>query len=145
MAKKHGMSHTKIYKIWKGIIDRCCNPNGKYYDRYMGRGIVMCESWRNSFENFYKDMGDSPPNCSIDRIDNNKGYCKENCRWATRIEQQRNRRTVIKLTFNNQTKTLPEWAELIGISNTTLWKRLNAGWDINRTLTSPLRKDARHE
>lgn len=142
--KTHGMSRTKIYKIWKGMIGRCTNPKGKYFDRYMGRGITICKEWRNSFENFYKDMGDPPAGHSLDRVNNDKGYSKENCRWATPKQQQNNRRGCIKLTFNQQTKSLVEWSEITNLSRTVIWKRLDAGWSVEKALTTPLRTDARH-
>lgn len=86
----HGMCQTKVYKVWQGIIDRCNNPKNKDYLRYGGRGIKVCPAWL-SFQSFFEDMGDIPPGKSIDRINNDKGYSKDNCRWATRSEQQMNK------------------------------------------------------
>lgn len=88
LNKSHGMSDTKIYKIWDGIVQRCTNPNHSSYPEYKDRG--MCDEWRYSFENFYRDMGEPPPKTSIDRIDNNKGYSKENCRWVCASVQGKN-------------------------------------------------------
>lgn len=90
---KHNMCHTKEYEIWKGILRRCYNKNSKSYKNYGGRGIKVCDSWKNSFENFYRDMGSCPTNTymSIDRIDNDDDYKPSNCKWSTRIEQNRNR------------------------------------------------------
>lgn len=81
----HGKSGTAIYKIWVGMITRCYNPKVKIYKYYGGRGIQVSESWQN-FENFYRDMGERPSGLQIDRIDNDKGYTKENCRWVTAKE-----------------------------------------------------------
>ena len=90
---KHGMSDTLIYNIWVGIIQRCENPNNPRYKDYGGRGIKVCERWRNSFEAFYEDMGECPKGMSIDRWPDNDGdYELENCRWASRHEQRVNSR-----------------------------------------------------
>lgn len=89
--KKHGMTETPEYNCWKALKNRCLNPKNIQYKNYGGRGITVCERWLN-FINFYEDMGNRPEGCQIDRIDNNKGYCKENCRWTTNKINNRNRR-----------------------------------------------------
>lgn len=96
-ALKHGHSQngkvSSEYTAWYCMIQRCDNPKNKDYAHYGGRGITVCERWGNSFENFYRDMGDKPsPRHSIDRIDNSKGYSPDNCIWATKAQQARNRR-----------------------------------------------------
>lgn len=90
-AKTHGMSETKIYYAWKTMRERCRNPNHAKYKDYGERGITVCEQW-HSFINFYNDMGDRPEGTTIDRIDNDLGYYKENCKWSTPKEQALNRR-----------------------------------------------------
>ncbi len=102
---------SSTYEMWKNIIQRCTNSNNSRYKDYGGRGIRVCEAWR-SFDHFFEDMGERPPNTSIDRIDNNKGYYKANCRWATRKEQARNTRTNKLITINGETKCLVEWCEI---------------------------------
>lgn len=93
MSTKHGMRKAPEYNSWDAMIQRCCNPNTKRYHYYGGRGITVCERWRNSFENFYADMGPKPtPKHSIDRINNDGNYEPGNCRWATQSEQNFNTR-----------------------------------------------------
>ena len=89
---KHGLIKSKSYQTWAAMKQRCNNPNNKHYKDYGGRGIGICKEW-GQFINFYKDMGEPLDSMSLDRIDNNKGYFKDNCRWATNIIQGRNQRT----------------------------------------------------
>jgi len=88
--RRHGLSDTPIHRVWSDMKYRCELPTNQAYPRYGGRGITVCERWQ-TFENFLEDMGDKPPGMSIDRIDNDKGYEPSNCRWATDLEQSRNR------------------------------------------------------
>lgn len=109
--KKHGLAATPIYNTWSCIKSRCRNKNHRSYKDYGGRGIDICDEWFNSFEQFYKDVGDIPKGMSLDRIDNNKGYFKENCKWATKAEQSKNRRNTIHLEYMNKNMCLKDWAK----------------------------------
>ena len=123
---KHGMSTTRIYKIWKIMKKRCSNKNTLCYKNYGERGIKVCDDWINSFENFNNDMNEGySDKLTIDRIDNNKGYSKENCRWATMKEQNNNRSNNRLLTFNGKTQTMSQWADETGINKGTISSRIN--------------------
>lgn len=124
----HGLSETVEYGIWCGITKRTTNKNEKRYKDYGGRGIVMCERWRN-FENFIKDMGQRPSiNHSIDRIDNDKGYSPENCKWSTRFEQARNTRNNHHITIDGVTKLVTDWFKVSPIHYSTYYKRKKRGF-----------------
>ena len=112
-----------LYMIWNGIWQRCTNPNSEYYQDYGGRGITVSDEWK-SIEVFAADMGERPPGFTIERINNNLGYCKSNCKWATRQEQARNRRSSRLVTHNGRTQTMIAWAEELGIPYMTLYLRL---------------------
>lgn len=125
--RTHGMTKTHTYKAWKDMKARCYNSSGLHYRNYGGRGIIVCEKWRNSFEAFFTDMGERPISQTLDRIDNNGIYEPMNCRWATRKQQARNTRTNRLIEYQGQTKCLSAWAEIIGICCSTLHGRLKAG------------------
>ncbi len=129
-----------LYKVWAGILRRCNNPHEKNYERYGGRGIRVCVQWRD-YAAFKADMAPSyQPGLSIDRKDNNGNYEPSNCRWATRKEQCRNRRSSRWETFQGETKTVAEWAEVLGFCPLRLEARLMAGWTVERAFTEPVRK-----
>lgn len=138
---KHGMSHSPEYASWSGARDRCANLNDPDYG---GRGIRVCERW-SKFENFFADMGPRPsPEHSLDRYPDTDGnYEPTNCRWATREEQQRNKRDNRLLTYRGITATVTEWAERTGINRMRLFNRLHNGWSVERTLTEPVRERRR--
>lgn len=120
----HGQTGTKLWRTWQGIIQRTTNQACKDYPRYGARGITVCDKWRK-FENFAEDMSPHPfGGKSIERINNDLGYSKENCRWATTTEQARNRRTNVFYECNGQSLTLSEWASRSGIPRDTLERRL---------------------
>lgn len=121
----HGLTGTPEHIAWDNIIQRCCNPKNKGYRRYGGRGITICDRWRHDFAAFLADMGARPtPKHEIERIDNDKGYSPDNCRWATRKEQTRNRSGNRHITISGITKVLSDWAAEYGICKTTLAARL---------------------
>lgn len=107
----HGMSHTRLYKTWCGMKKRCDNKNSKSYERYGARGIRICQEWENDFHNFSEWALKSgySDELTIDRIDNNKGYSPENCRWVTHDDQAKNKRNSIFITHNGVEKILADW------------------------------------
>lgn len=124
----HGMVNTPEYNAYRGIRKRCYAVNHKSYADYGGRGITMCAEWLESFENFYRDMGPRPgPAFSIDRIDNNKGYSADNCRWATKEEQNNNRRSCHYVEHGTEILTVTQLAKRLGVHRRTLTDRLNRG------------------
>lgn len=117
------------------MIQRCTNPKNDRFASYGGRGITVCERWRRSFDAFATDVGARPSRQhTIDRIDNTKGYEPGNVRWATAIQQQRNMRSNVQVTFRGETLLLVEWAERLKIKYTTLSLRLFRGWSVERAL-----------
>jgi hypothetical protein len=132
---KHGFSQkkSKEYLAWQNMRKRCNCKTSDDYKNYGQRGITVCERW-DSFANFYADMGDCPTGYSLDRIDVNKGYSPENCRWADAKTQARNKTNTRWITYNGITKALCEWAELSGTKRTMIDKRINRGWSIGEAI-----------
>ena len=135
----HVSAHL-LYPTWVGIKSRCYNPANTGYANYGGRGITVCQQWRDDFWQFAADMGPRPPHHSIDRRDNNGNYCPENCRWADAVTQQNNRRNNRVFTVGGETKTLLEWVNLSGLRYTTVINRMNLSkWTIEKALSEPVR------
>lgn len=136
---------TRLYRTWQNMKNRCYWEKDKSFRNYGGRGIRVCEEWKNSFSNFrewalrsgYKD------NLTIDRINTNGDYSPENCRWATIKQQENNKRNNHRLEFNGITKTISEWAEALDIPKQALSNRIKAGWPVEEALTRPLKNDYR--
>lgn len=119
------------------MIQRCNNSNYSQFKDYGGRGIEVCDRWKNSFKAFLDDMGEPGIGMSLDRIDNSGNYEPGNCRWATRKQQRRNSRSNRYLTWNGKTQCLTDWAAECGVSKNCLIWRLKSGWSLELTLTTP--------
>ncbi len=134
---RHGGIHSPEYRCWYGMIRRCRDDNDPNWHHYGGRGIKVCDQWqgKKGFANFLADMGPRPsPKHSIDRLNVNGNYEPDNCAWRTWKEQERNRRNNRTLTHRGETLCVSEWAERLGIKPATLYKRLEYGWSVERTL-----------
>jgi len=152
-AVSHGLSYDPVYRVWQTMRLRCTVPTNSAYAAYGGRGITVCARWLGDAAAFVADMGPKPtPKHEIDRKDNNGGYwcgkcgeCGEcaalgrpaNCRWATRRENDRNRRNNRMMTLDGVTLTQVEWAERVGLPITTVSKRVQLGWSDERALRTP--------
>ena len=132
---RHGMRHTRVYNVWLCLIQRCTNPLNPAYGNYGGRGIQVCDKWRD-FPSFYADMGDVPEGMQIDRIDVNGNYEPGNCRWLNKKGQARNKRTTRILTYQGKSQSLADWSEELGINYFVLHSRLRRGWSDERTLST---------
>lgn len=136
---KHGLHKHELYGTWASIIQRCYDPKHQAYPNYGGRGITVCDRWRESFASFLSDMGERPGGCTVDRIDNSKGYEPNNCRWATAQEQHNNTRSNRLLTFNGKTQTVSQWERELGFPVRLIHNRLRLGWPVERALSKPAR------
>lgn len=137
---KHGLYKTKLYGHFEKMIDRCENKNHNNYKNYGGRGIAICDEWRHNFKAFYdwSMTNGFREGLSIDRIDNDKGYSPDNCRWATQKEQMNNIRNNRRITYSGKTHTLSEWSEITGIGKSCLNSRIQDGWETDELLTIPV-------
>ena len=142
--KTHGLSRSPEYIAWMAMKERCLNSKNKGFPGYGGRGITVCDRWKNSFENFIADMGSRPSaRHSLDRIDNDRGYEPGNCRWATPEEQQGNRRTCVRLTLNGETTHLAEWSRRLGVPDYMISARIKKGVAFDR-IAAEFGYEARH-
>ena len=138
----HGLSKTPLYGVWTMMKQRCSNPNCKDYKRYGARGIKVCQEWMD-FKTFYdwSMTNGYRVGLTIERIDINIDYSPKNCKWITNENQAINRSTTHHLTYNGKTLSVTEWSVLLGIPRTTLSNRVRLGWSIERTLSTPSRKE----
>lgn len=129
---------TQTYKTWCSMHRRCYMPSQSSWTNYGGRGIKVCAAW-HEFEAFLEDMGEQPPNMTIERKNPMEDYSPENCVWATTLQQARNRTNTCWLTFQGETLCLTEWAERLGIKPKTLRARIDDhGWSVERALSAPV-------
>lgn len=136
---RKGKKNSLTYSSWCSMKKRCYDKTGEHYEYYGGRGIVVCDRWVNSFENFLEDMGERPKGLTLERNNNDGNYEPTNCKWATKEEQARNKRNNKFYTFQGVTATLSEWARRLGVGRSTLHHRkVTYGWSIEKTLTTPL-------
>lgn len=139
---KHGMYNTRLYRIWSLMKERCYNSKRKEYPNYGGRGICVCEEWKESkqfiewaLKNGYSDE------LTLDRVDNNGDYCPDNCRWVSQKEQMRNTRSNHYVSFRDRTIPLTQLAEENGLTYAQLYKRLKLGWAIEKAISEPIHKN----
>lgn len=128
---EEAVTDHRLYTCWKHMIQRCTNESNPKYPRYGGRGIEVCERWidkETGFNRFCEDMGPMPIGLSIERIDNDKGYSPDNCRWATPLEQSNNVNRNIWIEYNGQRKTSSQWARELGLYTQQIQYRYHAGW-----------------
>lgn len=118
---------TRAFGVWCGIKRRCNNKSGQDYPNYGGRGIIVCAKWGDSFEAFFKDMGEPPIGMSIDRKNNDGPYSKKNCRWVTRTEQNNNTRRNHYIKFRGKNQTIAEWSRETGVKPSTILYRIQVG------------------
>lgn len=137
--KQHGLSNSKIYKAWSSMRSRCNCKTNKVYYRYGGRGIKVCKEWDDNFQAFY-DWSISNgfrDDLTIDRIDNNGDYSPDNCRWATMLIQDNNKRNNVFIAHNGETHTAAEWDRLLGNCDGTVADRLRRGWSVEDAISVP--------
>lgn len=136
LVTKHGMRGAKLYGVYSSMIERCSSPKCKGFHNYGGRGIAVCDEWKDNrqsffdwaFENGYEE------GLQLDRIDNNGNYCPENCRWVTRKVNCNNTRKNVSLEYNGETHTLSEWADILCINRSTIFSRHRAGKPVDEIL-----------
>lgn len=134
---KHGMTNTRLYRIYKHMMNRCYNTNDTSYQRYGAKGITVCDEWQTfepfmswALSNGYNDK------LTIDRIDFTLGYSPNNCRWVGYEEQNNNRSVVKIIEYNGESHSISEWARILNMPYKKLWKRIHVGWDVEKALTT---------
>jgi hypothetical protein len=129
-------NNLKEYYAWRDMMRRCCDPSNKDFRYYGGRGITVCERWQKSFDNFMEDMGSAPRGLTLDRINNELNYSKDNCRWTTMKEQSLNRRATIFITYQGISMCANDWGKNLGVTGSCIRYRLSVGWPLNKALTT---------
>ncbi len=136
---KHGYSRSSEYHNYHTMINRCYNSSADNYEDYGGRGIKVCERWLESFTNFLYDMGHRPDGMTIDRLNSNGNYEPYNCKWSTPKEQSNNKTNNRFITFDGVTLTIAQWSERLGYNYNVIYYRLENGWSVEKTLTTPVK------
>lgn len=143
--KIHGGTYERLYGVWCSMKGRCYCPSNDRYKNYGGRGITVCDEWKNSYENFKKwamsngYQPDAPRGkCTIERVDVDGNYCPENCVWKTMKEQGNNKTDNHFVEYQGETHTVSEWAQRLGMAYNTLLNRINHGWSVDRAFTEPI-------
>lgn len=140
----HGMNRSPEHIAWKAMKQRCYNKNFYQYYDYGGRGIKVCDKWLYNFQAFFNDMGYKPSlKHSLDRIDNNKDYSPDNCKWSTKVEQMNNTRDNIIITYKGKTQSLKMWSEETKINYNTLYTRIKRKWPLEKVFTREVSRWAR--
>ena len=143
----HGESKTDLYDVWTAIKQRCFNKKSTAYQWYGKRGITVCEEWESSYESFrdWSLRNGYIHGLTIDRIDSNGNYCPENCRWVTRRDQARNKRSSVKVTYKGITMNAADWADKIGMKRRTFHGRIEKGWSAEKAIETPVINRKRKE
>lgn len=140
MNYRHGMRHKRIYNIWRSMRQRCNNPNCRNYKNYGARGVTVYAEWEDPKKFFlWANVAGYDDGLTIDRIDCEKGYNPDNCRWISQKAQQNNRRNNRRVEVLGHSFTLGEWSELTGVKLATIWSRLAHGWTAERAVLTPVR------
>lgn len=137
---KHGKCNTSLYSVYSNMKNRCYNQNSKDYKNYGGRGITICDDWLDNFESFYNwsILNGYSENLFIDRIDNNRGYCPENCRWVDRLTNNNNRRDNDLIEYQGEVLSISQWSQRLNINRVTLIRRFKRGWSVEKTFSTPV-------
>ena len=125
----------KLYACWQAMKHRCYNKKHPSYNHYGGRGITVCDEWIHDFSAFERSIGERPKGMTLDRIDNDKGYNPDNCKWSTKKEQQRNQQVTRKITINGVEHIAADLADIAGIKTDTIVSRFNRGLPVNKILS----------
>lgn len=137
--KTHGYTHKSTHDVWRGMLQRCNDPNTKAYIYYGAKGVKVCDRW-HKFENFLSDMGEKLPGTMIDRINSNGDYEPQNCIWTTRFHQNRNKSSNVNIEWNGKIQCLKDWSTELGIQYKTLYARVQIlKWSIQEAFTQPCR------
>lgn len=131
----------KEYASWHAMVDRCTNPRNHAYTYYGGRGITVWPPWEKSFEQFYHDLGPRPAGMTLGRVDNEKGYFPENCRWETRKSQMKNRSNASFVQWQGRSWQIIDISEATGVPYSLLYGRIRMGWDVEKAVTTPARSN----